>query len=49
VSFTSLTDADRAAMLAAIGVDSVDTLFEEIPAAVRLDRPLDIPPAGGRR
>src|SRR6185437_8594410 len=45
VSFTSLTDADRAAMLAAIGIDSIDELFAEIPEAVRLGRPLDIGPA----
>ena len=45
VSFTSLTDADRAAMLAAIGVDSIEELFAEIPEAVRLGRPLDIGPA----
>ena len=31
VSFTSLTDADRAAMLAAIGVESIDELFADIP------------------
>ncbi len=42
MSFTSLTDDDRAAMLAAIGVDSVADLFSEIPADVRLDRPLRI-------
>ena len=30
MSFTSLTDADRAAMLAAIGIDSIDELFAEI-------------------
>jgi len=45
VSFTSLTDADRAAMLAAIGVGSVAELFAEIPADVRLDRPLGVEPA----
>jgi glycine dehydrogenase subunit 1 len=45
VTFTSLTDADRAAMLAAIGVESIEQLFGDIPAAVRLDRPLDIGPA----
>jgi len=45
VSFTSLTDADRAAMLAAIGIDSIDELFADIPEAVRLGRPLDIGPA----
>src|SRR6476660_172395 len=32
-------------MLAAIGVDSVADLFSEIPADVRLDRPLQIDPA----
>jgi glycine dehydrogenase subunit 1 len=42
VSFTSLTDEDRAAMLAAIGVDSVADLFAEIPADVRLDRELRV-------
>jgi glycine cleavage system P protein (glycine dehydrogenase) subunit 1 len=45
VSFTSLTDEDRAAMLAAIGVESVADLFAEIPADVRLDRPLRVDPA----
>jgi len=45
VSFTSLTDEDRAAMLAAIGVDSVADLFADIPADVRLDRPLRVDPA----
>jgi glycine dehydrogenase subunit 1 len=45
VSFTSLTDEDRAAMLAAIGVDSVADLFAEIPGDVRLDRPLRVDPA----
>jgi glycine dehydrogenase subunit 1 len=45
VGYLSLTDADREAMLAAIGVSSVDELFEQIPAGVRLDRELDVPPA----
>jgi glycine dehydrogenase subunit 1 len=45
VSFTSLTDADRAAMLAAIGVSSIDELFAEIPADVRLQRALELEPA----
>jgi glycine dehydrogenase subunit 1 len=45
VTFTSLTDADRAAMLAAIGVSSIDELFAEIPADVRLDRALELDPA----
>ena len=33
MTFTSLTDADRAAMLAAIGVESIEQLFDDIPAA----------------
>jgi glycine dehydrogenase subunit 1 len=41
--YTSATDADRAAMLAAIGVDSVDDLFEQVPADMRLGRGLDLP------
>jgi len=41
--YTSATDADRRAMLATIGAGSVDELFAEIPASVRLDRPLDLP------
>ena len=30
-------------MLAAIGVDSVEELFDGVPAEVRMDRPLDLP------
>jgi len=47
VSYLSLTDADRKEMLAAIGVSSVRELFEQVPAGVRLDRELDVPPALG--
>jgi glycine dehydrogenase subunit 1 len=47
VSYLSLTDADRDEMLAAIGVASVDELFEQIPPGVRLGRDLDVPPALG--
>src|SRR6186713_3422213 len=43
--YLSLTDADREAMLEAIGVDSIDALFEQIPEAVRLGRALDVPEA----
>ena len=43
--YLSLTDADRDAMLAAIGVESVDALFEQIPEGVRLGRALDVPEA----
>jgi glycine dehydrogenase subunit 1 len=42
--YTSATDADRRAMLDAIGVGSIDELFAEIPADLRLGRPLDLPP-----
>ncbi|HWX44278.1 MAG TPA: glycine dehydrogenase [Solirubrobacteraceae bacterium] len=43
--YTATTDADRAAMLAAIGVGSVAELFErQIPAPVRLGRALELPP-----
>ena len=47
MGYLSLTDADREEMLAAIGVSSVDELFEQIPPAVRLERQLDLPPALG--
>jgi glycine dehydrogenase subunit 1 len=43
--FLSVTDADREAMLRDIGVDSVEALFADIPAAVRLDRELALEPA----
>ncbi|MGB2710794.1 MAG: aminomethyl-transferring glycine dehydrogenase subunit GcvPA [Conexibacter sp.] len=42
-TYTSVTDADRAAMLAAIGVGSVEQLFADVPAALRLGRALDLP------
>jgi glycine dehydrogenase subunit 1 len=42
--YTSATDADRAAMLERIGVESIDDLFEAIPDGVRLGRALDLPP-----
>jgi len=44
VSYLSLTDADREAMLEAIGVPSVAELFRDIPAGVRFDRELDLEP-----
>src|SRR6187399_2223149 len=43
--YLSLTDADLAAMLDAIGVDSIDDLFEQIPEGVRFGRALDVPEA----
>ncbi len=45
--YLSQTDADRDAMLAAIGVDSIDRLFEQVPAGVRFERELDVPAALG--
>ena len=38
------TPAQQQEMLRAIGVDSVRELFEQVPAELRLDRPLDLPP-----
>ncbi len=43
--FLSLTEPDRDEMLAAIGVDSVEDLFADIPDAVRLRRDLALDPA----
>ena len=45
MSYVSLTDEDREQMLATIGVASVEELFRDLPAGVRLDRPLAVPPA----
>jgi hypothetical protein len=42
--YTSVTDADLSAMLATIGVDSVDELFADIPAGLRMNRPLSLGP-----
>jgi glycine dehydrogenase subunit 1 len=44
--YTSATDRDRAEMLEAIGAESVDELFADIPSDLRLDRPLELP--GGK-
>ena len=40
--YTSATDSDRAAMLEAIGVASVDELFEAIPPDLRLEGPIGL-------
>lgn len=45
MSYVLNTQADQAAMLETIGVNSIDELFEPIPAECRLNRPLAIPPA----
>jgi glycine dehydrogenase subunit 1 len=45
--YLPLTDADRRDMLAAIGVDSIDALFAEVPPAARHQGLLDLPHAMG--
>jgi glycine dehydrogenase subunit 1 len=45
VSYLALTEADRGAMLETIGVSSVEELFADLPAGVRLGRELELPPA----
>ena len=42
--YLALTEADREAMLRAIGASSVSQLFRDIPDSVRLGRPLDLEP-----
>jgi glycine dehydrogenase subunit 1 len=41
--YTSATPDDRAEMLAAIGIDSVDQLFAQVPEELRLGRALALP------
>ena len=43
--FLSLTERDRAAMLEAVGVGSIDELFADIPESLRLGRELALEPA----
>ena len=45
--YLPLTEDDRRAMLNVIGASSVDDLFRDVPAAVRLKAPLDLPPGMG--
>ncbi|HTQ39370.1 MAG TPA: aminomethyl-transferring glycine dehydrogenase subunit GcvPA [Pirellulales bacterium] len=45
MSYILNTPADQQAMLEAIGVKSIDELFAQIPAELRLNRELNIPPA----
>jgi glycine dehydrogenase subunit 1 len=44
VSYLSLTDEDRQAMLETIGVSSVEELFADMPAGVRFERELALEP-----
>ncbi len=43
--YLPLTPEDRAEMLARIGVDHIDRLFDEVPADKRIDGLLDLPRA----
>jgi glycine dehydrogenase subunit 1 len=43
--YLPLTPADRKAMLATIGVDSVEALFKDVPQAARIEGLLDLPRA----
>jgi glycine dehydrogenase subunit 1 len=45
--YLPLTERDRGEMLAAIGVDSIDALFADVPPAARLDGLVDLPTAMG--
>lgn len=45
MAYTLNTAADRKEMLKTIGVASFDDLLTSIPQSVRLNRPLDVPPA----
>ena len=45
MSYLALTDADREAMLEAIGVSTIEELFADLPAGVRLEGELELPPA----
>src|SRR6516165_12388615 len=45
--YLPLTDRDRGEMLGAIGVDSIDALFADVPSPARLDGLVDLPKAMG--
>jgi glycine dehydrogenase subunit 1 len=45
LSYLLNTPSDQQAMLEAIGVDSIEGLFQCIPRELRLTRPLNVPPA----
>ena len=44
MEYTSHTDESRRDVLAAIGVDRFEDLLKAIPDAIRLHRPIDLPP-----
>jgi glycine dehydrogenase subunit 1 len=45
MAYIANTPEDVRVMLGTIGLDSLDQLFDMVPRELRLDRPLDIPPA----
>jgi glycine dehydrogenase subunit 1 len=45
--YLPLTAGDRAEMLAAIGADSIDALFDDVPEAARLAGLVDLPSVMG--
>ncbi|WP_165073601.1 aminomethyl-transferring glycine dehydrogenase subunit GcvPA [Paludisphaera rhizosphaerae] len=45
MAYIANTPDDVRVMLAAVGLDSLDQLFDMVPPEFRLDRPLQIPPA----
>src|SRR5665647_628957 len=47
--YLPLTGEDRSDMLARIGVAGIDDLFADIPAHVRLDKPVDLPRRKGEQ
>ena len=44
MSYLFNTPDEQREMLETIGVDSIETLFDQIPESLQLKRPLDIPP-----
>lgn len=42
-SYVPTTKAERQEMLKAIGLNSIDQLYQDVPKSVRLNKPLDIP------
>ncbi len=47
MGYTFHTSEDQRIMLEAVGANSLDDLIEQIPPEIRLQRPLDLPPARG--
>ncbi|WP_439814059.1 aminomethyl-transferring glycine dehydrogenase subunit GcvPA [Zavarzinia sp. CC-PAN008] len=45
--YLPLTEADRGAMLARVGVGAIDDLFTDVPAGALLAAPVDLPRAAG--